>query len=87
MTNLISPLPSTIPDPFPPVLAPPPTSLALLPTTGLQPSLPLVHALLSPFFRFFLLQPFWEAAGSEEEEDEIGNEKVGAEAEAGTEAV
>jgi hypothetical protein len=49
-TNLISPLPSTILDPFPPVLAPP-TSLVLLPVIGLHPSLPLVHARLSPLLK------------------------------------
>ena len=61
----------------------PPTSLALLLTTGLHPSLPLVHALLPPFFRFCFLNPF---GGSEEEEDEIGNEKA-REAEDGMEAL
>ena len=48
-----------------------------------HPSLPLVPAILSPFFRFCLHRYFWGAAGSEE----MGNEKVGAEAEAGIEAL
>ena len=64
-----------------------PTLPELLPTTGLHPSRPLVHALLSPFFRFCLLQPFWGATNNEEEEDETGIGTVEAEAEAGMESL
>ena len=50
--------------------------LALLPTAGLHPSLPLVHAHLSPFFRFCLLQPFGGMADSEGAEVEAGMDAV-----------
>ena len=62
-TNLTSPLPSTI-LPYPPT------------PTPLHPSLPRVHALLSPAFKFCLLHPLWGCAKAEAEACDDCEEEV-----------